>query len=140
MTASDSNVVHAFRIADAHTSVRHIFIRDLVLNGLIGVHTREKKKPQRLRINLDLAVKETPTVTEDRLADVVSYEDVADSIRVLVASGHVNLVETLAERIADKCLYDERVQAVRVRIEKLDVFEDAASAGVEIERFRSEEA
>ncbi len=140
MTASDSNVVHAFRIADAHTSVRHIFIRDLVLTGFIGVHTHEKKKPQRLRINLDLAVKETPTVIEDRLADVVSYEDVADSVRILVASGHVNLVETLAERIADMCLYDERVQAVRVRIEKLDVFEDAASAGVEIERFRSEEA
>ena len=38
------------------------------------------------------------------------------------------------------CLNDERVQAARVRIEKLDVFEDAASAGVEIERFRSEEA
>ncbi len=140
MTASDSNVVHAFRIADAHTSVRHVFIRDLILTGLIGVHTHEKKKPQRLRINLDLAVKETPAAVEDRLSDVVSYEDVADGIRTMVTNGHVNLVETLAERIADMCLNDERVQAARVRIEKLDVFEDAASAGVEIERFRSEEA
>tara|TARA_B100000315_G_scaffold245665_1_gene271857 strand:+ start:8334 stop:8756 length:423 start_codon:yes stop_codon:yes gene_type:complete len=140
MTNSDSNVVHAFRIADAHTSVRHVFIRDLILTGLIGVHTHEKKKPQRLRINLDLAVKETPTAIEDRLSDVVSYEDVADRIRSLVTDGHVNLVETLAERVADMCLNDERVQAARVRIEKLDIFEDAASAGVEIERFRSEEA
>ena len=98
----------------------------------------EKEKPQRIRINLDLAVKETPTAVEDRLADVVSYEDVADGIRAMVADRHVNLVETLAERIADMCLKDERVQAARVRIEKLDVFEDAASAGVEIERFRSE--
>ena len=140
MTASDSNVVHAFRIADAHTLVRHVFIRDLMLTGLIGVHGHEKEKPQRIRINLDLAVKETPTAIEDRLADVVSYEEVADGIRAMVASGHVKLVETLAERIADMCLKDGRVQAARVRIEKLDVFEDAASAGVEIERFRSGEA
>ncbi len=138
MTESHSNVVHAFRIADAQSSVRHVFIRDLMLNALIGVYGHEKENLQRIRINLDLAVKETPSAVEDRLADVVSYEDVADGIRKMVASGHVNLVETLAERIADMCFNDERVQAARVRIEKLDVFEDAASAGVEIERFRSE--
>ena len=138
MTTSDSNVIHAFRIADAQSSVRHVFIRDLMLNALIGVYGHEKENPQRIRINLDLAVKETPSAVEDRLSDVVSYEDVADGIRSMVASGHVNLVETLAERIADMCFADERVKAARVRIEKLDVFKDAASAGVEIERFRSE--
>ena len=138
MTDSNSNVVHAFRIADAQSSVRHVFIRDLVLKALIGVYGHEKENPQRLRINIDLAVKETPSAVEDRLSDVVSYEDVADGIREMVASGHVNLVETLAERIADMCFKDRRVEAARVRIEKLDVFEDAASAGVEIERFRSE--
>jgi 7,8-dihydroneopterin aldolase/epimerase/oxygenase len=138
MTASSESVVHAFRIADAQSSVRHVFIRDLMLTGLIGVYGHEKENPQRIRINLDLAVKETPSAVEDRLSDVVSYEDVADGIRAMVASGHVNLVETLAERIADMCFDDARVQAARVRIEKLDVFEDAASAGVEIERYRSE--
>ena len=137
MITSSDNVVHAFRIADAQSSVRHVFIRDLMLTALIGVYDNEKKNPQRIRINLDLAVKETPSAVEDRLSDVVSYEDVADGIRKIVASGHVNLVETLAERISNMSLDDERVQAVRVRIEKLDVFEDAAGAGVEIERFRS---
>ncbi len=136
MTASNSNVVHAFRIADAQTSVRHMFIRDLVLTCLIGVHKHERKKPQRVRINLDLAVREDAEVHSDNLADVVCYEDVADRIRNLVDSGHVNLVETLAEQIADLCLGDERVRTARVRIEKLDVFEDASSAGVEIERSR----
>jgi dihydroneopterin aldolase len=48
----------------------------------------------------------------------------------------VRLVETLAERIAEACLEDERVEHVRIRIEKLDVFADAASAGIEIERRR----
>ncbi|MAF49862.1 MAG: dihydroneopterin aldolase [Rhodospirillaceae bacterium] len=136
MSTTDTNVIHAFRIADAEASVRHVFIRDLVLTCLIGVHKHERKQPQRIRINLDLAVSEGARLRSDRLRDVVCYEDVADGIRALVGSGHVNLVETLAENIADLCLSDERVRVARVRVEKLDIFEDAVSAGVEIERFR----
>ena len=140
MNTSNSNVVHAFRIADAAKEVRHVFIRDLILTCLIGVHKHERKKPQRIRVNLDLAVTEQSVISTDRLADVVCYEDVADGIRSIVNNGHVNLVETLAEKIASKCLEDKRIKATRVRIEKLDVFKDAASAGVEIERFSSLES
>ena len=140
MNTSNSNVVHAFRIADAAKEVRHVFIRDLILTCLIGVHKHEQKKPQRIRVNLDLAVTEQSVISTDRLADVVCYEDVADRIRSIVNNGHVNLVETLAEKIASKCLEDRRIKATRVRIEKLDVFKDAASAGVEIERFSSLES
>ena len=140
MNTSNSNVVHAFRIADAAKEVRHVFIRDLMLTCLIGVHKHERKKPQRIRVNLDLAVTEQSVISTDRLADVVCYEDVADRIRSIVNNGHVNLVETLAEKIASKCLEDRRIKATRVRIEKLDVFKDAASAGVEIERFSSLES
>ena len=140
MNTSNSNVVHAFRIADAAKEVRHVFIRDLILTCLIGVHKHERKKPQRICVNLDLAVTEQSVISTDRLADVVCYEDVADRIRSIVNNGHVNLVETLAEKIASKCLEDRRIKATRVRIEKLDVFKDAASAGVEIERFSSLES
>ena len=137
MSTSTSNVVHAFQIADAANSVRHVFIRDLMLTCLIGVHKREQKLPQRIRVNLDLAVHEKSGVAGDKLSEVVCYEEVANGIRNLVGKGHVKLVETLAERIAEMCLEDNRVSVVRVRIEKLDVFDDAASAGVEIERFGS---
>jgi dihydroneopterin aldolase len=137
MSANESNVIHAFDLADAAQSVRHVFIRDLVLDCLIGVHKHEQDKPQRVRINLDLAVLEGAAAQSDRLQDVVCYEDMATGIRNLVASDHVNLVETLAENIAELSLSDARVRTARVRVEKLDVFEDAASAGVEIERIRN---
>ena len=135
---SDENVVHAFRIADAKTSIQHVFIRDLVLSALIGVYRHEKENPQPIRINLDLAVRENSIPNRDRLEEVVSYEDIANGVRQMVANGHVNLVETLAQEISDMCFEHQRVQAVRVRIEKLAVFEDATSAGVEIERYRSD--
>ena len=135
---SDENVAHSFQTADAETLIQHIFIRDLTLPALIGVYIHEKENPQPIRINLDLAVKENMTANKDRLADVVSYEEIADGVRKLIASGHVNLVETLAQQIADMCFSHKRVQTVRVRVEKLAVFEDAVSAGVEIERHRSD--
>ena len=116
--------------------VRYVFIRDLVLTTLVGVHGHEKNGQQRVCINLDMDVPEPEEPIQDKLSEVVCYEEIVLEIRTIVNAGHINLVETLAERIASKILSDERISAVRVRIEKLDVFPDAASVGVEIERTR----
>ena len=132
-------------IASAARALRHVFIRDLCLLASIGVHRHEHEARQRIRINIDLGVEDDaalplsrPPALRDELARVVDYEKVADATRALVGAGHVRLVETLAERIAEQCLTDPRVQLVRVRVEKLDVFADAASVGVEIERRRAD--
>lgn len=133
---SQVKVVQPLRIADAGTAIRHVFVRDLVMSCSIGVHGFEKDGPQRVRINLDLAVREGSEIGDD-IANVVCYEGIVSGIRALVGEGHVNLVETLAERIAAMCLEDVRVRVARVRVEKLDVFPDATSVGVEIERFNT---
>ena len=120
----------------AERTLRRVFVRDMVLAASIGVYPHEQSAPQRIRVNIDLLVPEDPDagIGLDELQRVVNYERVAQSVRRIVAAGHVMLVETLAERIAAACLTDHRVEIVRVRVEKLDVFADAASAGVEIER------
>jgi len=118
--------------------LRHVFIRDLVLAGSIGVHRHEKESLQRVRINLDLAVDESGQSIDDDINNVICYEQLAESVGDIVGRGHVNLVETLAENIAAMCLEDLRVRSARVRVEKLDVLEGAESVGVEIERFNSE--
>ena len=125
------------RIADASQSIRHVFVRDLVLSASIGVHAHEREAPQRVRINLDLAVREDDGPLEDRLENVVCYEALLHRVRGVINEGHVTLVETLAERIAVLCLQDARVRSVRVRVEKLDIFPDVNSVGVEIERLSS---
>jgi dihydroneopterin aldolase len=95
-----------------------------------------------VRINLDLAVEDpgasgaAPPVGADDLARVVDYEALAARVRGIVGAGHVKLVETLAERIAMACLGHDHVKKVKVTVEKLDVFADAASAGVAVERIR----
>jgi dihydroneopterin aldolase len=121
-------------IASAQTGLRHVFLRDLVVVASIGVYKHEHETPQRVRINLDLAVREGEGPRHDDLAEVVCYEKIRDRVRGVVLDRHVNLVETMAERIAESCLTDPRIRSVRVRVEKLDVFEDVTSVGVEIER------
>ena len=119
----------------ARPGIRHVFLRDMLLHAHIGVYAHEHQGPQRVRINVDLAVVEDPADDgTDRLDRVLNYEQVAGAVRQIVGAGHVKLVETLAERIAAACLEDGRVRSARVRVEKLDVFADAAAAGVEIER------
>jgi 7,8-dihydroneopterin aldolase/epimerase/oxygenase len=114
--------------------LRRMFIRDLMVEAEIGIYAFEHGQRQRVRVNIDLAVEDTP-VTDDRIAEVVSYEPLVLAVRRIVAQGgHVQLVETLAERIASHCFDDRRVRQARVRVEKLDIFADAEAVGVEIER------
>ena len=137
MTASHIKLVEPPKIADGTTAIRHVFIRDMTLPCSIGVHRHEKDAQQRVRINLDLAVTEGDQPIDDNLKNVICYEQLAQGVERIIEKGHINLVETLAENIAAMCLSDRRVQSARVRVEKLDVLEQAESVGVEIKRFNS---
>jgi dihydroneopterin aldolase len=113
-----------------------IFLRDLTLDAVIGVHKHEAVGPQRLVVNVALSVQLPDSPLRDRLSEVVDYEAIANGIKAIVAEGHVKLVETLAERIAGFCLADARVEAVLIRLEKPGAIDGARGAGVEIRRTR----
>lgn len=118
---------------------RRVFLRDMILMGSVGIYPHEHSTPQRLRINVELLVRDPGgdgAEDTDRLDRVVDYERLARTVRAIVTAGHVKLVETLAERMATAALADPRVLRARVRVEKLDVFPDAEAAGVEVERSR----
>ena len=100
-------------------SLCRVFVRDLVLTCSIGIHPHEHEAPQRA------------------LHGPQIHEHIVSGIEALMAEGHINLIETAAEKIAALCLMDRRAVKVQVRVEKLDVFSNAASAGVEIERHRN---
>jgi len=129
MTAAN---IQPLRIADAQKSLRHVFIRNLEVLAHIGVDG----KAQPVRINVDLAVEDKIAI-EDKLERVVDYGAIDSAIRAIIAAGHINLAETLAERIAHACFADSRVKSARVRVEKLHALPGAESGGVEIERQRS---
>ncbi len=123
-------------IASANDNIRHVFIRDLQLRAMLGIYDSEKIEPQRIIVNVDLSVKERGEPLDDDIQNVVSYEHVVNHVKELISQGHVHLVETLAEMIANECLQNRWVVAVRVRVEKPDIIAEAASVGVEIERIK----
>jgi dihydroneopterin aldolase len=128
--------VYPLHIANAANSVRHVFVRDLMVSACIGIYDHEKRGSQPVRINIDLTVREGDVEIADRFENVVCYEEVVKRTESIVSSGHTNLVETMAEEIASACLEDARVFVARVRVEKLDAIANAGSVGVEIERTR----
>lgn len=121
--------------AAASARTMKVFIRDLILSCKIGIHQHERLARQRVRINLEVTCIEHPAINDD-VDNIVCYAELLTGIRHVANDQHINLVETLADRIAAMCLEDHRVTGAKVRVEKLDVFKEAESVGVEIERLR----
>ncbi len=125
--------------ADADRRRRVVFLRGLELMARLGIHPQEKAAPQRILVGVELVVQDDAapsTVGPDDFRRVVDYESLVNTARGVVATGHVLLVETLAERIALAALADPRVERARVTVEKPDIFPDVATVGVVVERIR----
>lgn len=111
--------------------VDRVFIRDFVHEMEIGAYGFERGRRQRVRFSIEAEVPRR-TAGPGGLADIYSYDLMMDAVRAIVARGHVDLVETIAEELATTILMDNRVCGVTVRVEKLDL--GPAAAGIEIRR------
>lgn len=116
-----------------------VFIQGLDVMASIGVHPHEHDREQRIIVDVTLDLGELPPPRNDRLGETVDYQAVARQVEAFARDGHVQLVETLAERIAAWCLEDPRVIAATVRVAKPEALENAFAAGCEITRSRSSE-
>ncbi len=112
---------------------RHIFIRDLKLDASIGVLDHERAGPQTLIVSITLEVDDAP-LTDDTIDNAVDYRRPVELARAIVADGHIDLVESFADRLATACLDQPGVMTARIRVEKPAAIPDAAAAGVELFR------
>lgn len=117
-------------------STDRVFVEDLVLPVSIGAYGAEREAAQSVRFNVVAEISRAVQPAQD-MRDVLSYDIITDGIRLIVAAGHIVLVETLADRIANFVLSHARVQRVTVKIEKLEA--SAGRVGVEIVRQRPAE-
>lgn len=115
-----------------------IRINGLFLRTIIGINDDEREHKQDVRINLALSVDTRPAGRSDDIKDAVNYRNVAKDVIDLVETSRFFLVERMAEEIAELCLRDPRVSAVRVSIEKPAALRFARSVGVSIQRRRSD--
>lgn len=114
---------------------RRIMLKDLVTEVKLGVHAWEQhpEKPQKIVVNIDMYADDEPFAPG---AAVIDYDHVRDAIRSWPARPHTLHIETLLEDLVALCFRDARVKACRVSIQKPDIFNEAAGAGVELFRIR----
>jgi dihydroneopterin aldolase len=113
-----------------------VVVRGLVVMCSIGIRAEEQDTLQRVRVSAELSAPAGAPFPGEVRQRVINYEKVVRAIRAIAASGHIDLCEGFAERVAEACFADRRVAHVRVTVEKLDVFPDAEGVGAVLERSR----
>ena len=117
---------------------RRIFLRDHVISVQIGAHAFKKTQAQRVIFNVELFVPYADSTPQaDKLSEVVDYDFVREVIAQRVATGHVELQETLCDDLANRLLAHPQIAAVRLSSCKPDVYPDCAGVGVEVFRMKA---
>ena len=111
-----------------------VFVEGLALQAEIGLYDHERGRTQPLSVDIELRLSPAPASDQKAhgIHGTVNYETLAEKARALAASGHIELVETFAERLAADCLAHPRALGVRVRVRKPEAIAGAQAAGVEL--------
>lgn len=111
-----------------------MLIKNLKLKCIIGINPTERKQKQDVIINVLIWTDFSNAVKSDNIKDTVNYSDLYKKITNFVEGSSFNLIETLADRIADICIKERKVEKVRVRIGKPNALKHAKNVIVEIEK------
>ena len=110
----------------------NVIIKNLIIDASIGIHEHEKIKKQRVSISLSIEVVDNISLVDQKIENFLSYENVINNIKLIINKGHIDLVETLSYEILSNIFSDSRASKIWLKIEKLDVFKEAQSVGLEI--------
>jgi len=95
-----------------------VSLRGLRAHGRHGVLPFERENGQEFIVDVELELDMSAAAGSDQLDDTVDYGGLAEQLNAVVTGEPVNLIETLAERLADVCLRDKRVRAATVEVHK----------------------
>ena len=113
-----------------------ISLRDHIVSADIGAFQQERGHEQRLRFNVVVEVRTAPAPLEDDVDRILSYDVLTEAIAGELAEERLNLLETLAAKVAERILAAPQAMRVFIRVEKLD--RGPGALGVEIVRSRAE--
>lgn len=111
-----------------------VIIKDLIARGIIGINDWEREKPQEIRINIIVYTDLVQAGETDQIEWSVNYRTIAKKVLSHTETAARYTVEALAADIAKLCLEEDRVEGVRVRVEKPGAVRFSESVGVEIVR------
>jgi dihydroneopterin aldolase len=117
-----------------------IALRGLAVRGRHGVYDFERREGQDFVVDVEVELDLHAAAASDDVADTVHYGELAGALAEVIAGEPVQLIETLAQRLADVCLADARVAAATVTVHKpqAPIPLQFADVAVTIRRDRSE--
>ena len=117
---------------------RTVFIKDFIIQEIIGIHEHEKTKKQKIKFNIVVNVNQNTVPDEKDIKSIVDYEKITNKLENLAKNKKYNFLESLAEDSFKEIFEDKRINSVKIKIEKPDAIKNADSVGVEVLKNRSD--
>ena len=116
---------------------KKVIIKDLLLNFVIGYYSAEKAKKQNVKFNIELNYTDQKNLNDKDIKSIVDYGIIIKVIKNMNKNKHYNFLESLADDLFDELFKDERIDKIKLKIEKLNAIREAASVGIEITKKRT---
>ena len=117
---------------------RTVFIKDFIIQEIIGIHEHEKIKKQKIKFNIVVDVNQNTIPDEKDLKSIIDYEKITNKLEKLVKRKKYNFLESLAEDSFKEIFKDKRIVSAKIKIEKPDAIKNADSVGVEVFKSRND--
>jgi len=117
---------------------RTVFIKDFIIQEIIGIHEHEKTKKQKIKFNIVVNVNQNTVPDEKDIKSIVDYEKITNKLENLVKNKKYNFLESLAEDSFKEIFEDKRINSVKIKIEKPDAIKNADAVGIEVCKNRSD--
>ena len=138
MKKNNFKIVELKPIQDKSSVTRTVFIKDFIIEEIIGIHKHERIKKQKIKFNIILDINQSSVPDEKNIKSIVDYEKITNKLEKLTRSKKYNFLESLAEDSFKEIFEDKRINSVTIKIEKPDAIKNAKSVGVEVFKTRKD--
>ena len=138
MKKSNFKIIELKPRKSKNSVTRTVFIKDLTLKEIIGIHARERMNKQKIIFNIALDVNQNTMPDENNKKSIVNYEKISKKLENLTKRKKYNFLESLAEDSFKEIFKDKRINSIKIKIEKPEAIENASSVGVEVFKTRKD--
>ena len=138
MKKNNFKIVELKPTKDKSSIKRTVFIKNFIIEEIIGIHEHEKIKKQKIKFNIVLDVNQSSVPDEKDIKSIVDYEKITNKLENLTKSKKYNFLESLAEDSFKEIFEDKRINSVVIKIEKPEAIKNAESVGVEVFKTRKD--
>ena len=138
MKKNNFKIVELKPTKDKSKIKRTVFIKDFIIEEIIGIHEHEKIRKQKIKFNIVIDVDRNTLPNEEDIKSIIDYEKITNKLENLTKRKKYNFLESLAEDSFEEIFEDSRINSVTIKIEKPEAIKNAGSVGVEVFKTRKD--